>query len=564
MKNFLKILNKRHKFEIQIFTLSSIVFLLLETIGVGLLPVYLTLLDDPSIIADKISFFENIKFDKNILIKLTIFLFLFFLFKNLYFFAHNIFESKLSKNLKFYLSKELLKIYLKKNYLYHLDNNPNILGRNVTSDINASVSYIRSTILIFRETFQILFISVLLMYANLFVSVTVIFFISISIISYYLLLRRKIKNLGIEAWYLRGEKSKIIYQTLNSIVEVLIYKKISYLSSKFENTISKEYRSIFLIEIINKVPKLLLETLIVLLFCLFLIFSFYLNNDFYASLPTLALFTIAAVRIYPSFVNLILHKNARVENKACISQIIKHFNNADKNLNIQKFTDNLTWNTFSDKIEFRNVNFSYKNRNHLLKNINFEIKKNSFVGIVGETGSGKSTLLNLILGLVNVTNGEILIDKIDINKVKSQWQDNVSYVPQNTYLFDDTIKENIVFGDEANEEKILSILKDVELKNFIDNLPNKLNTIVGNEGKKISGGERQRIGIARALYKNKNILVLDEITSNLDTKTENKIMEIIKNLKSKKTIIMISHSLNTINFCDKIFKLEDGKVSSQD
>ncbi len=561
MKEFFNIVGDKNKLKIKIFTLSSLIFLILETVGVGILPVYLALLDDPNILNERVPLINNIEINNTTLIYLTLFLLLFFVVKNMYFVLHNFLEVNLSKNLKFFLSKELLKIYLKKNYSYHLENNPNILGRNVTSDINSSVSYIKSSILIYREAFQILFISAILMYANFLITVVVIISISVSALSYFYFLKSKIKNMGKRAWYLRGEKSKIIYQTLNSIVEVLIYNKKNFLSSKFEKTIDKEYSSILFVELVNKLPKILIESLIVILFCLFLLFSLNSNQDIYSSIPTLALFSIAAIRIYPSFTNLILHKNARVENKACVTQVINHFKDSDKHLNISSDAQDTTWGNFENKIEIKSLNFSHTGRNILFEDVNLEIKKNSFVGIVGKTGSGKSTLLNILLGLINTDKGKVLIDNIEIENIKTNWQNNISYVPQNTYLFDDTIKENILFGDEINEERLLSVLRSVQLTNFVNNLPQKLETIVGNEGKKISGGERQRIGIARALYKNKNVLILDEITSNLDGKTENKIIEIINNLKKQKTIIMISHNTNILKSCDKILEIVDGQVN---
>ena len=219
---------------------------------------------------------------------------------------------------------------------------------------------------------------------------------------------------------------------------------------------------------------------------------------------------------------------------------------------------------FNNSIHLQNIFYKYEGKSEFtLKNIEIKIDKNEIIGIMGSTGSGKSTLINLINGLLKPTSGKISVDEEDIQTNLSEWQKNIGYVPQNIFLLDDTIRKNIAFGfyDKDIDENLLNqSVKSAELEDTIKKLPEGLSSFVGERGAKLSGGEIQRIGIARALYNNSSILIFDEFTSNLDFETEKKILDTILRLKGKKTIILISHKLGPIQICNKIFKVQNGSV----
>ena len=220
---------------------------------------------------------------------------------------------------------------------------------------------------------------------------------------------------------------------------------------------------------------------------------------------------------------------------------------------------------FKNSINLKNINFKYKDsKKDILKEINFDIKKGERIAIVGKSGQGKSTLLEIIMGLLEPTSGKLIVDGFDINDKdneyqKLQWCKSIAYIPQDIYLTDATFMENIAFGipkNEINYELVKSSAEISQIANYIDKTEKGYETIVGERGVKLSGGQRQRIGIARALYKKNLILAFDEATSSLDYKTENNIIESIKSLSKEITIIFVTHRLNTIEFCDKIIKLE--------
>ena len=210
----------------------------------------------------------------------------------------------------------------------------------------------------------------------------------------------------------------------------------------------------------------------------------------------------------------------------------------------------------------KDINFKYpESKEYLFQNLNLKINKNSIVGIQGESGSGKSTLIDLILGFLEPSSGKIYVDQLNVGKNIEIWQKNLSFVPQKPFILDDTIKNNIIFGDKnINQDLLENSVKNSGCQNFVNNLDEKLNFRVGERGNKLSGGQIQRIAIARALYNNTQILIFDEFTSALDNETEVEILEQINRLKMNKTIIISSHKISTLKICDEVFSIKNKKI----
>ena len=220
---------------------------------------------------------------------------------------------------------------------------------------------------------------------------------------------------------------------------------------------------------------------------------------------------------------------------------------------------------FQNNLKFENIYYSYpENQKNILKNVNIEIKANSIVGLVGESGSGKTTLIDLLIGILNPSKGKIIVDGKDISLNLREWQNNIGYIPQFIYLIDDTIKKNIALGYNEkiiDNQKIEKATQVSQIKNFIDTLPETIETKVGEFGTRLSGGQRQRIGIARSLYNDPNLLVMDEATNSLDEETEKEVMNSIFLMKGKKTILISSHNKNILERCDVILKFNKGEIT---
>ena len=280
-------------------------------------------------------------------------------------------------------------------------------------------------------------------------------------------------------------------------------------------------------------------------------------------IPVIAAFSASAFRIIPSMNRILTSLMVFRYSLPSIGIVYDELNKTDEINNSKKF-NHVEKISFNNQILLDSVFFSYeKEDSPTLENIKFEIKKNQFIGIVGPSGAGKSTLVDLILGLLKPDRGKVLVDGNDIHMLNRSWQKIIGYVPQDIYLTDDSIKKNIALGLNDNEIDEILINKCIiaaQLEKFIEQLDNGLDTFVGERGVRISGGQLQRIGIARALYNRPLILVLDEATSSLDIETEKKVMDGINQLKGSMTIISISHRLSTVKDCDKIITLDNGKI----
>ena len=317
--------------------------------------------------------------------------------------------------------------------------------------------------------------------------------------------------------------------------------------------------------------------MILILIFIFVVVYFSMNNYTNEYIVTFCtLFLIALYRLMPSFnkilasihnfrfyiptINIISKEMDALKN---YEEEIKKSNTL-KVKNSSYYLDDLK---FQNQISLKNIFFKYeKSNDHVFKNINFTIRKNKFIGIIGHSGSGKTTLVDIISGLLKVDQGDIFIDNVNINNSLSALTNKIAYVPQDVFLLEDTIKSNIVFSELSdgnqnyNEQKLMNAIENSNLSSFVNNLSNKLDTYIGEDGVQLSGGQKQRIGIARALYKDSDIIIFDESTSALDKDAENKILFEINKLKKIKTIIYITHKENTLKYADEIYKISNNEL----
>ncbi len=562
-----KILDKKEKFNLVLYFFFSIIVGFLETIGIGIIPGFFSVLIDENILINKMDFSTSLQYllinffsSENFFFYLCAGTIIFFLIKSFIVFFFNFFDAKLTRDFKVNISSKLFRIYINKDYLFHSSNNPIILGRNISSEVNISVAHIKSFLIIIKEIIQLIMIFLLLLFANFNITLTIfgIFFI-ISLI-YLKVFGKKLKQKSEIAFHERGFKSKIINQILNAIIEVKIYKKESFIINQFIKSISKEFQSKMFLDIIGKVPKIFIEFLIVSLVCSVIFLSVKVGYNVEAIIAFVALYFFAALRAYPSINGVLLQNMALIQGKISINKLANEFEKSDFDRKSKFYQKDFQ---FNNAIEFKNVCYNYPERENILSSINIKIFKNSITGVKGETGSGKSTFIKLMMNLLEPKSGTIEIDKIPLKNLEATWQEKISYVPQNYYILDDTVLENIRFSEEKskiNLDRISKILEFCELDNLIKELPSGLETVVGPSGKLLSGGQAQRLAIARALYQERDLLIFDEATNALDEDTEKRILKNILKLKTNKTVILISHNQKVLDECDQVIEFRDSKI----
>jgi ABC-type multidrug transport system fused ATPase/permease subunit len=426
-------------------------------------------------------------------------------------------------------------------------------SNQVTSILFQSVSLISSLIML-------MIISVTLLYIDPYLTAGAFLFFGLFYALVIFYVRNKLKKNSINI----SQKSKIVIKAvqegLGGIREVIIYR------------LQEAFVSIFITndqvlrfaqgqnQFISACPRFIIEPLSIIIFSLMLITLAINGKNILEMLPLLATLIMGAQKILPLLQNIYANYAGIKGGEASLAEAMKIIKDA------QEYKENYGKNiVFDNFIKLNNVSYRYPNsKNYVLENITLKIKKGSKVGIIGRSGSGKSTLVDIIMGLLQPHDGTISVDNSVISSANLRyWQNHIAHVPQSIFLIDGTVVENIAFGEDPSKLKFAEVKRAAEISRLAELIqvwPHKYNTMVGERGIKISGGQRQRLGLARALYKRRNLIVLDEATSALDGSSESEVMNAIEKLDSELTVIMIAHRLSSLKICDWIFEIKDGRV----
>jgi len=546
---------------------------LLDAIGVAIFFPFIALLKNPEYISQYPTIeiqLLNLGIDgaQQLVIFFSIILIVFFVFKNLFLIYMNYRQYRFTFRSQVNLANRLYQKYIYSHYEFHIQTNSSKLYRNLRENslwVFNSVLYPMITIV--TETFVVIFILSILMYISPvvtsyvvlgFFTIGVIFNTSIKSKSKYHGKRQQNSLINMNLW---------INQGLHGIKEIKLRQNEAYFFNHFSKHTDQYASNNIYAKTIDSLPKPILETLLIVGIAIAVIIVVNNGNDFIELLPTIALFAFAAIRLMPSANRMMTALGGIKFFKQSLDNIYAEFKkntNEPPNKSIKDSNNQLT---FHNKITLKDITYQYPETNQAqLGQLSLVINKGDFIGIAGSTGCGKSTLVDVLTGLLKPQAGGVYVDGTIIDESNiCQWRRHIGYIPQSVYFLDDSIKHNIAFGQEEkyiNVDKINQALKRTDLYDHIYSLENDINTTIGENGVKFSGGQKQRLGIARALYFDAEILILDETTSALDTITEERVMKTIRSLKSSKTIIMITHRLSTIKAADHIFFMANGQVTS--
>jgi len=574
-KIIFSLLDKNKKFELKILFVLISIYFFFEFISLASIPIFVGILLSPESVINKLENFSNLNLkDAYTLSQYQLFfaisVILIFVIKNIYLILLTMYEANFLRKFKTFISDKLFNFYTKLPYNYHLTNNPSKLTKIVSDDVQNASGYIQHTLGLIRETIALLVIFVLLFLVNWVLALTTFLLLAIVSSIYLKIIRPFLKSASHKNQTIRKDMFQTISEVFGMIKEIKIYSKENQIVDFYNENNAKFEKNLYYFYIINKLPKVILEIFALTLIIIASLAFFNIGDDYTKHFPTLALLTAATIRFIPAFNGIVTSLSYLKIFQVSINLISKEIKDmttfAVEDLESKSSNKKLMIQN-NDYLQIKNLSFKYPSKEeYLLKQINLNIEKGSKVGITGETGSGKSTLTHLILGLFFPKEGDILFKNESIFKNITKWRNGIGYVPQKTYLLDSTIEKNIAFNffdEKIDESKMKNAIYISCLSEKIKDLPNGLKTRVGSDGIKFSGGEKQRMALARAIYRDPEILIMDEFTSSLDQETENKILHHLSDFLKNKTSFIVSHRPTAIKNCDTIFHLNDKNLTKK-
>ncbi len=570
IKLIFKILSKKQKNFFWFIITLTLISVLLDLIGIGLfIPIINVLFNQDlymqkSLINSYVAYLSDF-FDINIYTLIFIPLIIIFFVKTVFQLFFTWIQNLFVNQILYKQSTSLYNLYIRQSYLFHSERETSSAVRNILSEVNNFQYFVLHLINFIVESSLIIIIVVVLFIFEPKITTFSFLFFSFFTLIYFLSTKSSFIKWGSAKIFHSNLFIKQILNGFSGIKEIKIFGVEERFSKIYEKNIKKYSYYVLLTSFFSSIPKIIIEFLAIILMCLILLFFIQQGQDKNLALAKLAIFAMIIFRLMPAFnrLNFSLH-NLKMLSPSILT-VFEDFKKLKSNLLDISANNNATKVNFNftNKIEFKNISFKYKNSdNYIFQNLNFSINKYSMIGILGPSGSGKTTFVNLITGLIKPKNGKVLIDGYqDISEDLPSWQSKIGYVSQSIFLFDGTIEENISFGSEKetiDQTKLIEAIRLSQLDKFVDQQKDGLKTLIGENGAKISGGQIQRIGIARALYRNNEILILDEATNALDEETENEFFKSLMGIKTDRTIIVISHNKENLNKCDIVFRLKNG------
>ncbi len=571
------LMDRRQKRIMVLLVIMMLIGAVLETAGVGLvIPVMQMVLDEHAVenseylqvICDILHIARD---DSKTLIVVTMLaLIMVFVVKNIFLFFQQKAQLKFVYTNQFATSRRMMINFMQRPYEYYLNADTSVIQRSITSDVNNMYGLILSLLQLFSEAVVFVCLVMVSLVSDIWMTVTVTVVLVAALVIIKWVLKPIMKKAGEENQDYYSGLYKWIDQSVMGIKEIKIANRESYFINEYAKCGAGYVNAVQRYNLYNATPRLLIETLAIAGMIFYMMFQLLQGTAVKDIMPQVMALGVAAMRLIPCANRINNHLTS-------ISYFEPFFMGVSDNLKEEIRDESIDYDEetyqkkveveklkIEDKIQLKNIVFKYPNTEVLIfDHADMEIPVGQSVGIVGTSGAGKTTVVDILLGLLQIQEGQILADGVEVREHYRSWLKNIGYIPQSIFMIDSTIRKNVAFGyaeEEIDDEKVWRALKEAQLDEFVKGLPEGLDTSIGERGIRISGGQRQRIGIARALFEDPEVLVLDEATSALDNETEAAIMDSINRLHGRKTLIIIAHRLQTIEKCDMVYRIEKGKA----
>ena len=567
------IFDKKQKLQLGLLGVMIFIGGLLETLGVGgMIPVVNALLMPDKLqefideyeILQRLCGFLHIEDIGQITMALLVGLMAIYVIKNLYILLLTYKQNSFITQNRNKMISRVMAEFLNRPYEKYLGADIPTVFRITDSDIPQTFSLILAMLHLASEVVVSFLIFLVLLWQDVVMTLFIIAIFAVMTLFIIKVLKPKLNKIGAKNQAIQSRIAKWRIQATYGLKDVKVLNRGEFFVRNYFETgkvgadVARNYA------VLNNLPRLMIETVFIVSILSFI--AVYINGggDVASIMTTIAAFGVAAIRVLPSVnrINTYITEIAYTEPSLnFVYENLQEGMKTDAMLAERRANSQVEKLKLENQIELSHISFHYPDSDkYIFKDAHMVVPKGKSVGIIGASGAGKSTIVDVLLGLLHAQEGEITCDGVNIFKNYESWLAQVGYIPQSIYLIDESIRDNIAFGidrDKISDERIWEVLEEAQLKEFVEELPEGLDTTIGDRGVRLSGGQRQRIGIARALYNDPEILVFDEATSALDNDTEAAVMEAVNSFHGKKTMIIIAHRLNTIEKCDIIYKVEN-------
>jgi len=573
-KQFLILFDSRDYWVIVAFFFMMLLGSLLESLGIGLVFPFMAIVSDPEAVQENgflryINDTFGFSSSEDLIIFVAVFYWLILLLKNVFAIQTIKIQQNYLARKRIDLHHRFYKAYLEAPYTFHLRTNSAVLMRNIDMVGSIFQTLILPLVTIVSEATRSLAIIGILLLLETWIVLPTFAFLGLCVVVINRIFRKKLNRYGGEKVEGSAEANKAFFQGLGSVKDVQVLQRSGEFVQSYYSGINKYINAQTQNFILMQIPRLALEVLTISTIMFVMILLLLQEQSFTSILPTISLFVLAGLRLMPSLAAISSNLNLLNYNKESIDLVYKETLRLDE-LGSFDMQNDLKIELppvlpFHEQIELVNVRYRYPGTdNQVVRGISLTIGRGESIAFVGPSGAGKTTMVDLFLGLLKPIEGHITVDGKNIGDNMAAWRRSIGYVPQFIYICDDSVKRNIAFGipDELiDEDKVWQAAKVARLVDVIRDLPDGLNTLLGEHGVRLSGGQRQRVGIARALYHDPDILFLDEATSALDGETEKEVASAIERLSGEKTMIVIAHRLSTVEHCDVLYVMNEGKIT---